>query len=361
MSIRLHNAAPEAHVGYSLFVTGVTHHDPARSFQGFTLFTPMSGDRTYLIDMQGQTVHEWLTPEGTRAYYATGLPNGNLFAQCSDGTEAGGAAGGRAARAVELGWDGEVVWEYRNPRLHHDHVRRDNGNTLLIEAEPLDAALSKKIAGGDPETANGEILSEAIIEVTTAGEVIWRWHAHEHLNPEVERFRMGHGDQWLHANAVEELADGRIMVSFNTISEIVIIDRASGEVTWRLKPGITMSQHNPTLLPNGNILFFDNGNGRNYSRVAELKLDDQEIAWEYRGNPRDAFYSMNISGAQRLPNGNTLITEGRSARFFEVTPGKDIVWEYVSPHTVLHMGQESRAVFRAHRYAADSGFIRGRA
>jgi hypothetical protein len=105
---------------------------------------------------------------------------------------------------------------------------------------------------------------------------------------------------------------------------------------------------------------FDNGNGRNYSRVIEIDPATDEIAWEYTANPRDAFYSMNISGAQRLPNGNSLVCEGRSARFFEVTPDKDIVWEYISPFVVEHLGQRSRAVFRAHRYAADSGFIQTR-
>jgi hypothetical protein len=160
---------------------------------------------------------------------------------------------------------------------------------------------------------------------------------------------------------VTELPDGNLMLSFNTISKVIMIDRASGDVTWRLKPETTRSQHNPTMLANGNILLFDNGNGRNYSRVIEIEPNSQDIVWEYTANPRDAFYSMNISGAQRLPNGNTLICEGRSARFFEVTPEKDIVWEYISPFVVEHLGQNSRAVFRAHRYAGGSGFVRGRA
>lgn len=38
-----------------------------------------------------------------------------------------------------------------------------------------------------------------------------------------------------------------------------------------------------------------------------------------------------ISGAQRLPNGNTLITEGGTGRVFEITKAGQIVWEYVSP------------------------------
>jgi len=349
-------------MGYSQFVSGLTHHEPARAFPGLTLFTTMSGDAFNLIDIEGKLVHHWSPPPGLKAYYARGLDNGNLLAQCVDGTEEGGAAGGRAAAALEMDWDGNVVWEYRNPRTHHDHVRRSNGNTILIAAEPLDKETSSRFAHGDPQTKDGSILSESLIEVTPGGETVWEWHAHEHLDPDRERYRIGSGgDQWLHANAVFEMPDGNLVFSFNTLSLVIVIERATGKVLWRLNPGVTLSQHNPTVLDNGHLLLFDNGNGRNHSRILEIDFDTQEIVWEYTANPRDAFYSMNISGAQRLPNGNTLVCEGRSARFFEVTPDRDIVWEYVSPFVFDHLGQRSRAVFRAHRYAPDSGFIRGRA
>jgi len=58
-------------------------------------------------------------------------------------------------------------------------------------------------------------------------------------------------------------------------------------------------------------------------------------------------YSSFISSAQRLPNGNTLITEGSSGCFIEVTPTREIVWEYVSPYFDRRMG--TPAVYRAYR------------
>ena len=347
-------------MGYSLFVTGLTHCDPRKAFPGLTLFTTMSSDLITLVDLNGQTVHEWTPPAGMKAFYARGTDEGTLLAQCVDGSEQGGPAGGRAAALLELDWDGNVLWEYRNPALHHDHHRRENGATILIAADLLDRETSAVVAQGDPGTPNGQILSEALIEVARDGSTTWQWHAHEHLDPSEYKFRRD-GDQWLHCNAVLELPDGNVMASFATLSEVLIIDKAAGDVLWRLNPGTTSSQHNPTMLENGNILLFDNGSRRNFSRVFEVRPSDQEIVWEFVGNPRDSFYSQNISGAQRLPNGNTLICEGRSARFFEVTPEKDIVWEYISPYENIHMGQRSRAVFRAHRYASDSGFIRNRA
>ena len=58
-----------------------------------------------------------------------------------------------------------------------------------------------------------------------------------------------------------------------------------------------------------------------------------EIVWEYRDNPPFNFFSAYISGARRLTNGNTLITEGQPGRIFQVNavPG-EVVWEYINPH-----------------------------
>ena len=63
------------------------------------------------------------------------------------------------------------------------------------------------------------------------------------------------------------------------------------------------------------------------------------------------FYSPFISGAQRLPNGNTLITEGSDGRLLEVTRNHEVVWEYVSPY----WGKELRLnlIYRAYRYPYD--------
>ena len=64
------------------------------------------------------------------------------------------------------------------------------------------------------------------------------------------------------------------------------------------------------------------------SRVLEINPVTLELVWSYT-NPR--FFSTNISGAQRLPNGNTLITAGAGGRMFEVTKEGAIVWEYMYP------------------------------
>ena len=133
----------------------------------------------------------------------------------------------------------------------------------------------------------------------------------------------------------------------------------------------------PKGLPGeGNLLVFDNGGEggygspnpssvtgnnnahRDYSRVLEFDPITLEIIWQY--TPVEAgsflftdaskFYSSYISAAQRLPNGNTLITEGSDGRIIEVTPEHEIVWEYINPYFQTIAGKFSmNMVYRAYR------------
>ena len=150
-------------------------------------------------------------------------------------------------------------------------------------------------------------------------------------------------------------------------------------------PGNSRTSHHPTYLDSGCILLFDNGahrRGVNHSRVIEVDPKTNAVTWEYRGDPRISFYSYNISGAERLPNGNTLISEGAPGRIFEVTLLGEMVWEYINPFTVqrssgILQGTEAgvtgsaapvlrentewwNGVFRAHRYGHDHSAVRER-
>ena len=126
-------------------------------------------------------------------------------------------------------------------------------------------------------------------------------------------------------------------------------------------------QHHPTYLDNGHVLIFDNGGHRrgvSHSRIVEVDPATNEIVWEYLGTPNISFYSYNISSAERQPNGNTVICEGAPGRMFEVTPGKDIVWEYINPFFgrvgVGRAIESVNGVFRAHRYGPDHQGLAGK-
>jgi hypothetical protein len=98
--------------------------------------------------------------------------------------------------------------------------------------------------------------------------------------------------------------------------------------------GPWFEQHDAEVLPNGHILLFDNiGNLKagNTSRVLEFDPADMRIAWSYSGTPDRPLFSKIRSGQQRLPNGNTLITESDGGRLVEVTPKGEIAWEFLNP------------------------------
>jgi hypothetical protein len=142
----------------------------------------------------------------------------------------------------------------------------------------------------------------------------------------------------------------------------------------------------------GNLICFNNGIGRtpNYSTVDEITtpVDAQgnytyttgtafapsNFTWSYTASPPESLYSENISGAQRQPNGNTLICSGTVGEFTEVTAQKEIVWKYISPvddhgpltqgdtipHDPARPAELMNSVFRVYRYAPDYAAFTGK-
>ena len=357
-------------MGFAVFGNhGVTHWDKERAQDGVTLYTTIGSGVTRLIDMDGNTVHEWTPPAPAKPFYGILKDNGNLLVRCYDNTEpfTGGGYGGIL---VELDWDSNVVWRYDNPVIHHDHIVLRNGNIMVIGWEEMTDEEAARVQGGVEFAAgqgpNHAMLGDFLLELNADGEVVWEWHGKDRLDPEQEvicprEFR----GEWTHCNGVTELVDGNICISFRQTSQVIFIDKATGDVYWRFGPGELSHQHNPTQLANGNLLIFDNGEHRTvgsvYSRVVELDPNSKEIVWQFRGDPALSFFSTGISSAQRLDNGNTFICDGRTGRLFEVTTEGDVVWEYMNPEICHWRGENNnRAVFRAHRYAVDGPEVGGR-
>jgi hypothetical protein len=351
--------------------TGLRALNRDKAFPGYTLFAPINGSgRVYLIDLEGTVVHQWSLPHppGSFGYL---LPNGNLFynGKTSENVE-GVPWWFKGGIVLEAEPSGKIIWEYRHPNHHHDARRLANGNVIVLANLPLPPAVAARVKGGIPgtELAGGRILADVIHEVTPQGEIVWTWRAWEHLDPEIDVITShDKREEWTHANTVGELSDGNLILSFRNLSLVVIVERKTGNIIWRLGRETLSHQHYPNELPNGNILIFDNGTYRenialNFSRVIEVTRESKKVVWEYTDTPPQNFFSPYISGAQRLNNGNTLITEGNYGRLFEVTPEKEIVWEYVNPYfgnqqitrdPSLAVQGEQNLVFRSFRYAPE--------
>lgn len=342
---------------------GVLVYDRGRATPGFTLIVPLSGKAAYLIGMRGEVVHQWSFPL-TPGNYAYLLSNGHLLwsGRTDDGPPLRRGKGGLLR---EYDWEGKVLWEYGDPGQHHDFRRLPNGNIIYLGWELISPEVARRVKGGRPGTErDGVMYGDYILEVTSKGEIVWEWHACSDM--ELERYELCgvcDRDEFAHGNACAPLPDGGIMVSFRRLNLIAIIDRTTRRFRWEMRDDSWGHQHDCTLLPNGNILFFANGIHRPinpYSRVLEIDLNSGQTLWEYRGSPTWTFFSPNISGAQRFPNGNTLICEGQMGRVFEVTREGDVVWEYVCPFFASYEGDgPGNCLFRAYRYGADSSEIAG--
>src|SRR5713101_6687316 len=196
---------------------GFRGYDPRRASPGFTLFAPLSGPgMVYLIDIQGNVTHTWkmpyppglygyLTDKGT-LFYNGQIPNDTFLGKSPF---MGGAA-------LEMDWNGKVLWEVRRGDHHHDGRLLKNGNIVLLCARELPDDIARRVQGGRPGTeVDGKtIWADFIVETTTDGRVVWEWRSWEHLDPAVDRLTAIQDDrgEWTHANSVFEEPDGNLMV-----------------------------------------------------------------------------------------------------------------------------------------------------
>ena len=153
---------------------GLIYSAPQHCYRGYTLISNNRGRYAYLIDLDGQVCHRWQSEEGISYCYL--LDNGNLLLRTGAPDDANGAEkiGGSSGAILELDWDSNVVWEYRNPYLHHDYERLSNGNTLVLLFELLTPELTNRIQGGirtsdDPEMMFGDIVKE----ITPDGSIVY--------------------------------------------------------------------------------------------------------------------------------------------------------------------------------------------
>ena len=357
--------------------TGLIAYDATCAQQGYTLFCPMFGDGSvYLIDMLGRIVHSWYLPYRP-GLYGYLLDNGHLLysGKTMHGLRRFDAwPRVKGGVVLEVDWHGRVCWQVEQPDHHHDARLLRNGNVIMVCSSPLPNELTCRVEGGQPGTeTDGQMYGDYLLELTTAGQVVWEWRSWEHLEPTRHPITLqDRRAEWTHANSVAETPDGNLVVSFRNISTVVMIEKSTGNVIWRLGSPPLAQQHDPRPLENGNILIFDNGTHRRdhpapHSRVIEVDPRTDAIVWEYSDTCLFDFFSPYISNAQRLPNGNTLICEGCHGRIFEVTRQGDVVWEYVSPYFVeeaffmRRLGNHAQPqppvvnnwIFRAFRYTSE--------
>jgi len=326
--------------------SGVIEYDRDRAFNGYNFYNSRKAHGALLMDMNGEKVFAWLS-RGGPWQHAELLPNGDVLALVKD------------QRLLRLDRNSRELWTYR-ARFHHDLDVDDQGNIwtlvrrgrVLPWVHPTIESLVDVVMVFDPE---GHVLRE----IDVLG--LLKASAHRYLLPVVSHLRSldqaGGQLDLLHTNHIEVFdghlaaknrlfARGNILLSLRNINAVVIIDGESLQILWLWGPSNLTYQHHPTLLENGNILIFDNGT--EHSRVLELNPDSQQIVWSYA--PRENFFSRTRGSSQRLPNGNTLITESNRGYVFEVTPGGQKTWVYANPD--VNADHERAAIWRMTRFVS---------
>jgi hypothetical protein len=257
---------------------------------------------------------------------------------------------------IKIDKDSSLLWEHRGGE-HHDLKVLDDGTICVLARE---VSLDPRFNPEHP------VLEDFILYLTPDGEEIRRVSVLEALGHSRYAVMLGEvrpqGDV-LHTNALEVLngdlagelpafGAGNVLVSMRTLSALAVVDMASEKVDWALK-GSWRKQHDPSVLPGGNILIFDNNGNDGSSRVIEIDSASGDIECVYKGEPADDFYSQMCGAATRLPNGNTLATESDRGRAIEVTPDGDIVWEYLNPKRAGEKGELVATLFEMTRLPTD--------
>lgn len=139
--------------------------------------------------------------------------------------------------------------------------------------------------------------------------------------------------------------EGDILVSMRTLDAIAIIDRETRKFKYSLS-GMTVRQHDPDMLANGNLLVLDNrahvaqrnrltykpdGQAFGQSRVFEINPRTQEIVWSWEGTKEHPFFSSIQGKIEPLEDGNVLVVEPEGGRVFEIDRASgEIAWQFAN-------------------------------
>ena len=353
--------------------SGVTRFNPGRTYDGYTLYSSAAGSHAYLVDMSGQIVHEWYLPydriwnheAAVKHPVATDLifwrkvylyPNGDLLAVYESWTDHPFGYG-----LVKIDRDSRPLWSFLE-RVHHDVEVGSDGRIYALSHRWSDAAVPKL-----PDYVGAGHYEDFVNVLASDGTLLRQVSMLDALGNSPYAKLIGLQRTYfdpLHSNDVTPVTadwahrlgargNNDVLVSFRNLDSLAVVDLDASSVEW-LKRGPYARQHCSDVLPNGNITVFDNLGDMAHggaSRVIELAPDSSQPLWEFPGNTSEHLSSPILGCADRLPNGNTLITEGEGGRIMEVAPDKSVVWEYYTPFRAAKSNDFAPVIFSGTRYA----------
>jgi hypothetical protein len=343
---------------------GVVMHDAQRSYPGFNLYVIHRRSAAELIDAEGRIIRRWEYQPSQLWGNGELLPNGDFLVVGADPDELPEPAVADDSRYIlRFNWMGELLWR-RELTAHHD-----------IELTPRNQLLTltfarRIIPAIDPALP---VRDDRLTLLSHSGEVLETLSLYDVLSARPQVFQMARvgpndtgGERWIdlfHCNSVEWMhhkhlegkhpiyGPSNVLICFRHQNRVAIVDWDKKEVLWAWGGHELSGPHDAQVLENGNILVFDNGMERRWSRVIELDPLRRTVVWQYQtADPHD-FFTMSKGANQRLPNGNTLITNSDHGHAFEVTRAGEVVWEFRCPYkneagqraTIVRMKRYERA------------------
>ncbi|QLH75807.1 aryl-sulfate sulfotransferase [Halosimplex rubrum] len=234
--------------------------------------------------------------------------------------------------------DGTTVFKYdpaTNSRVWTERLDADDTHDVdLINGDELLVANMRNY-NETTETNDDRIF----VYNRTTGETVWEYRFERiYDRGDTSGGSGSYTGDWTHVNDIDKIDDGRYMASPRNMDEVVVINRSTKEVDLSLgTPGnhsVIYEQHNPNYL--------DSEDGAPTILVADSE-NDRVVEYEYAGGEgRNAswerIWNLGVDGnlnwprdADRLPSGNTLVTDSLNHRVMEVTPEGEVVWEYYAP------------------------------
>jgi len=268
-------------------------YKPDKAYNGTTLLADNHKEnqpKIIEVDMNGRIIWEYVLPFNLRSYNNPGfdverLSNGNiLFVLPLKGI-------------YEINRSGDIVWSYLDKQVTHDADRLPNGNTIVV------------FGGFDQKN---DIQAK---EINSKGKVVWTWKAKDHFDNTEYKDVFDQG--WTHTNAIARLENGNTLLSLRNFN-IVIEVNPNGSIVRTIGKGIFHYQHDPEVLPNGNLLVM---NHTRPNKAIEINPKTNKVVWESINFKKKM---SPVRDADRLPNGNILITG--TTKLLEFTPSGELVW-----------------------------------
>ena len=299
-------------------------NDSTKSFEAYTLFAPITYNKTYLIENCGKEVHNWISDYTSSAGVYL-LEDGTLL-RSGKILNHNFIIGGQGGIIERHDWDSNLLWSYRiesdSVTSHHDFKYLANGNILLLIWKHY--LINELIElGRNPDITGSDMSMEEIWEIkpigTDSAAIIWQWKAEDHLIQDFDDVKPNYGNpsehselinlnyigtgpperSWLHFNSIDfDEETDQILISVRNFNEIWIIDHST---TTEEAAG-----HSGGLYGKGGDLLFRWGNPAAYNRgtVENQKLFSQHNAQRIKNSLPDENKIMIFNNGLNRPQGN---------------------------------------------------------